>query len=308
MGRIILPDESGRFPSTFADDSYADNLKVSTVTVLAQFPDHADLTWHFELLSHLRRREIKYAGFRRYRDQLPRDVVRRVLRGLRKAVIAISDDREHRLKMQAILENVAKKPLRSLDPHIQDYFDRVISRYADEMVLLHSPLWQVETFLGGGDIDDFRRYVKTLENPRNVRVFACRATGAFFEVIDPNSKRKALDELAEFRYFSRGSLQSRLMQAAGVPTRVFDKGNEKVSGLIRSLRQEVHNRIEQTEYLLIPEGVGIVEEMDSKISTEVGASDIAAGYARDLYESPDGGRKVADAFDLALLNGEVLQR
>jgi len=41
--------------------------------------------------------------------------------------------------------------------------------------------------------------------------------------------------------------------------------------------------------------------MDSKISTEVGASDIAAGYARDLYESADGGRKVADAFDLAFL-------
>src|SRR4029453_7508382 len=98
------------------------------------------------------------------------------------------------------------------------------------------------------------------------------------------------------------------MQAAGIPTPVFDKGNEKVSGLIRSLRQGVHDRIEETEYLLIPDGVGIVEERDSKISTEVGASDIAAGYARDLYESPEGGRKVADAFDLAFLNGEVLQR
>ncbi len=88
------------------------------------------------------------------------------------------------------------------------------------------------------------------------------------KVIDPDSRRKALDEHAEFRYFSRESLQSRLMQAAGVPTRVFDKGNEKVSGLIRSLRQEVHDRIEETEYVLIPEGVGILEEMDSKISIE----------------------------------------
>lgn len=53
-----------------------------------------NLTWHFELLSQLRRTEVKYAGFRRHRDELPADLVRRVLRGLRKAIIAISDDRD----------------------------------------------------------------------------------------------------------------------------------------------------------------------------------------------------------------------
>lgn len=308
MGRIILTDDAGYVPSTFADDSYADSIKTSTVTVLAQFPEHVDFTWHFSLLSKLRKREAKYADFRRNRESLPPELVRSVLQGVRKAIIAISDDRQHRIEMTATLENISGRSLKGLAPEVRKYFEGVVSKYADEMVLLHSPLSQVEHYLGADDDSvNFDRYLKTLENPRNVRIFACRAAGAFFEVIDPDSRKKAIDRLYEYRYSSMNQLQSQLLYHAGIPTRVFDKGNQKVTNLIRKLRQDVHDRIESTEYLLLPDSSGIVEEADSKESKEVGASDIAAGYARELYESSEGTKKVTDAFDLVILNGQVLK-
>jgi uncharacterized protein YbgA (DUF1722 family) len=148
VGRIILTDSPDYVPTTFADDSYAPSIQVSTVTVLAQFPMLVDFSWHFALLARLKRREVKYADFRRNLDSLSPDLVRSVYRGLRKAIIAISDDAQHRQDMTAILENIAGKTLDSLDPSIRAYFEEKIAAYADEMVLLHSPLWDVKDYLG----------------------------------------------------------------------------------------------------------------------------------------------------------------
>jgi len=308
VSQIILPDEQGQLPSTFADDSYADDLRISTVTVLAQFPSHVDLTWHSALLVQMRRREVKYNDFRKYRDSLPTQLVRDVLRGLRKAIVVISDDLEFRRRMAGMLENLAGKKVAAMDLSLQSFFANSVAQYADEMVLLHSPLARVEDFVGHGfESDNLQRYRNTLKNPRNVRVFACRTTGAFVEVINPETRRKAIAALEEYRYFSTDRFESVLMRAAGAPRRVFDEGNRKVTDLVRGLRQSVHDRLEAAEFLLLPDGFGGVAEAGSDLEPAVGASDIAAGYARDLYESADGRRKVSDAFDLAFLNGSILR-
>ena len=306
VGRIILTDDAGDLPATFADDSYADRLEASTVTVLAQFPDSPNLTWHFELLSQMKRREVKYSDFRKRRNDLPPDLVRRVLRGVRAAVIAISDDRQHRVEMEARLVNITRKPLDTLDPSVEKYFRSMISQYADDMVLLYSPLFAVGQFLGDSD-DDFHKYKRVLENPRNIRVFACRAVGAFIEIVKPDNRLKAIKALEDMRYFADDHFEARLMLDAQIPTRVFDKGNEKVTSVIRKLRTRVHDRIEHTHYLVLPEGSGIVEEEDSHVANLVGASDIAAGFGRDLYESSDGLKKVCEAFDLVILNGQIVR-
>lgn len=307
MGKIILPDEQGNLPSTFADDSYGD-LLVSRVTVLAQFPDHVDMTWHIALLTQLKKREVKYRTFVNARPSLPSDLVRTVYRGLRKALIVISDDQEFHREITSVFENIAGKNMLQMEPHLRDYFGQMASNYADEMVLLHSPLSRIETYLGrAGEIADLTRYQKTLDNPRNIRVFACRAAGAFFEILDPDTRAKAIRELEEYRYFFADRFESTLMLAAGTPRRVYDRGNQLVTTVIRGLRQEVHNRIESSEYLLLPPTHGLVEEADSKRVQEVGASDIAAGYARELYESSDGWKEVADAFDRVILNGRILK-
>jgi hypothetical protein len=138
-------------------------------------------------------------------------------------------------------------------------------------------------------------------------VFACRAVGVFVEIVDPENRRRALEALSDMRYFKSDDFDAQLMLDAQRPTRIFDKGNEKVTNMIRGLRRRVHDRLEDVHYLILPEGSGIVDEADSKVANLVGASDVAAGYARDLYESPDGLKKVSEAFDLVILNGQVVR-
>lgn len=69
----------------------------------------------------------------------------------------------------------------------------------------------------------------------------------------------------------------------------------------------VHSRLEQTHYVVLSACSGIVGEEDSKVANLIGASDIAAGYARELYESSDGLKRVTEAFDLMIVNGRVVR-
>jgi hypothetical protein len=306
VGKIILPDENGAPPMTWADDSYAPSLSESTVTVVAQFPNDADMTWHLALLTQFGRTEVKYRDYSRGVGSLPSDLVRRVMHGVRRALIIISDDSEHRREMTSDIENLTRTPFTKMAPNLQSYFGNVVSNFADEMVLLYSPLPRIGDFLGL-DEDDVWKYKAKLENPRNVRVFACRTTGAFAEIVDPSLRAKAVGQLEEIRYFDHDRSETQLMRSANVPTRVFDEGNKKVTDIIRKLRRSVHKRLESTDYLLVPEPLGETTEATSSLVRQVGASDIAAGLARALYESSDGRTKVADAFDRVILNGHLIR-
>jgi hypothetical protein len=73
------------------------------------------------------------------------------------------------------------------------------------------------------------------------------------------------------------------------------------------LRRFVHDRFKDVHYFVLPPGSGLVSEVSSKLLEEVAVSDIAAGYARDLYASSYGIRRVREFFRLAFLNGTMLK-
>ena len=79
-----------------------------------------------------------------------------------------------------------------------------------------------------------------------------------------------------------------------------------MTNVIRSLRHQVAGRLYDANGIEI--GTAPVVESNSKESRHLGAGDLAAGYARELYMSSHGLNKVRDAFDLVVLNGEVLRR
>ncbi len=295
MADIILTDT----PGTFADESYGDNPKDDPVMVLGEFKGNVDLTWHAALLSQLRRSEVKWKDFRRKKDSLPTDLAKSVLLGMRKALIAITDDREYRAAVNESIGLALKKDVSTLPPEEQARIVEFGRPFVDRMVLIHSPLWEVNTFLGEDDLrDEFDDVVKKLGNSRNVRFLATRSVSAFFEAIGPYDVSMAERWIVD--------LEQRRMRAAIEPVRTFDQGNEKVTNVIRSIRREVAARVYGDL------GVDIkpakILEADSKQSRHVGAGDLAAGYARDLYLSSDGLSRVRDAFDLVVLNGEVLRR
>lgn len=311
MGRIFIPDEFGGPPATFGDDSYPDNPNLGHVTVYAQFAGDADLTWHFDLMLRLKKTEVRYRHFRQARNDLSADLVRRVLRGVWQATIAIADDRPHRAKATRLLEEITRKPLRTLDPIVRARLTDIAERHVNDLVLLSSPLLRLTQIIGE-TLDPpeppIREYVKALKHARNIRIFACRTVGTFIELLDPQHRQKALELVRRTqRYASADELEAELLHKAQIPARIFDLGNEKVTNVIRHLRHAVHDYLEDVHYLVVPEGAGVIDERDSSLAGEVGASDIAAGCARDLYESSDGRAKVIDAFRLVVLNGHVLR-
>jgi hypothetical protein len=291
---IILTDA----PGTFADESYGDNPKRDTVMVLGELKGNVDLTWHAALLAKVKKQEIKWGQFRQRQDALPPELVKSVYVGMRSALIVISDDREYRATYKDALEESLKVDLSKLAPDMQEKLVTSGNPWVDRMVLVHSPLWEVNAFLGGDEVrDDFDEHVKYLENSRNVRFLATRVTSAFFETIDPDEDGKTPGVVDPERW---------RLSAAITPVRTFDRGNEKVTNVIRGLRQQGAGRLYDADGVEI--GTAAVTEASSKESRHVGAGDLAAGYARDLYLSADGLNKVRDAFDLVVLNGEVLRR
>lgn len=305
MGKIVLPDKWGSFPATFADDSCPDNPKAEGVIVTAQLPEHSNIGWYFELVRRFRR-EVKYGDFKKH--ILGTGSERGVLRGIHDAVVFITDPFEYRFEIEENIRQITRKPVAELGADARRYFQGLVDQYTDEMILIHSPLLTVDRFLGGQiERADLAYYRRVLGKPRNIRIFASRSMGAFFEVVDPESRQRVLETLWNMRYIMPGVLEAHLLQTAGIPHRVFDEGNVKATGLIIKLRRCVHHRLKDVHYLVPPPGSGLVSEVSSKLVEEVAVSDIAAGYARDLYASSDGIRRVREFFRLAFLNGTMLK-
>ncbi len=307
MGKIILPDKWGSFPATFADDSYPDNPKVEGVIVTAQLREHSNIGWYFELVRRFRR-EVKYGDFKKHILGTGSEIERGILQGIRDAVVFIADPFEYRFEIEERIRQIIRKPVAELGAEARGFFQGLVDQYTDEMILVHSPLLTVDRFLGRHiERADLAYYRRVLEKPRNIRIFASRSMGAFFEVVDPESRKRVLETLWDRRYIMAGVLEAHLLQAAGIPHRFFDEGNVKATGLIRKLRRCVHDRLKDVHYFVLPPGSGLVSEVSSKVVEEVAVSDIAAGYARDLYASSDGIRRVREFFRLAFLNGTMLK-
>lgn len=300
--RNCVTDELIFLPATFADESYGDNPNLPGAMVMAQFPHDAEMTWHAALLGQLRTTEVKYAEFRRKRASLPRPLEARVLRGMRQAAIGIVDDREHMTNAQSVVENRFKKRLKDVDGRARAKLERVIAHVAGAYVLAESPLGRVAGFLGELDIAEI---VRKQGNRRNIDTLAVRSVGVFLELVDP-AVSDAREQLGDSRPFPADEHpDAALFRQSSKISRVFDEGNRKVTDTIRQVREQVEwhlqNDVEE------PSVVGVTTEISSKVSPHVGASDLASGYARDLYESSDGKRRVADAFNLVVLNGTVLR-
>ena len=307
MGKIILPDECGSFPATFADDSYPDNPRAGGVIVTAQLPGHSNIAWYFELVRRFRR-EVKYGDFKKHILGTESELERSVLRGIRDAVVFITDPFEYRFEIEESIRQITRKPVAELGADARTYFQGLVDHYTDEMILIHSPLLTVDRFLGGQiERADLAYYRRVLGKPQNIRIFASRSMGAFFEVVDPESRQRVLESLWHRRYIMAGVLGAHLLWTAGIPHRVFDEGNVKATGLIRKLRRRVHHRLKDVHHLVLPPGSGLVSEVSSKLVEKVAVSDIAAGYARDLYAHSDGIRRVQEFFRSAFLNGTMLK-
>jgi hypothetical protein len=146
----------------------------------------------------------------------------------------------------------------------------------------------------------------TLGKPRNIRIFATRLAGTFAELLDSSLRERELRNLRNDLFYADDPIEIALLYRSGIPTRIFDEGNSKVVEQLKNLRATVASRLESAHDLIWPTGSRAFEEASSELKKPIGASELAAGYARHLYTGSEGRRRVAEAFDLVILNGDVL--
>jgi hypothetical protein len=315
--RIILTDADadGR-ASTFADDSFAD--------VHDPLAPGVDLRWHSDVVNRLARktRELKASLVVNHWNELPRELRAAILRTIREARISIVDPRVYELDFDRMLHKVARgggREIRALMRH------RFLDPYVRERILWDSPAWRIERALfpveplgiaevygvsraAMPDSGLFDKLKNKLRKVHTTRLYGARSAAAFAELFDPDERRRALEAIVDRRYFQRSSIDVEVLTRTRSVHHVFDEGNRPSVDAVEILRESADEALRRdNRFLMLPFPSGTVSEDVSRLRPELQAADVAAGYARRLYESVDGLKKVCLEFRQVLLNGRLVR-
>lgn len=325
MSRIILTDDPATsISSTFLDDSYHRDDPYAPV-VVARIPADADLRWHDDVVARLapRYRELKAARVLKHLSELPADLQRAVKRTIREACISILDPRVYTFQFEQMLSRVGGRYESTVKAQIRQQF---LSDFVRDEVLWHSPAWRIQRMLfpeplfdlsdvygvsSAYEMDDslFDVLKKKLRKPHAVRIFGARSAAAFAELLDPAERARVLRGIeADQRYFFWQDLDATVFLRYRSTRQVFDEGERTTVDAIELLRESADEAVHRNPRMrwLLGES-GEVTEGASHLTPELQAADVAAGYARRLYESDDGLMKVCIEFRQVLLNGTLIR-
>jgi hypothetical protein len=323
--KIILTDEpSASISSTFLDDSFHREDIYSPV-VVARIPADADLRWHGEVVARLARksRELKASRVLNQLSDLPIDLQRAIKRTIRESCISILDPRVYTFQFERMLSGVGDRLGSSGIAQIRQQF---LSQFVRDQVLWDSPAWRIQRMLfpeplfdladvygvsSAFEVDDslFDTLKKKLRKPHTVRLFGARSAAAFVELLDPAERADVLRDIdADQRYFFWQDLDATVFLRHRSTRQVFDEGDRVTVEAIDVLREGANDAIQRNPRMrLLLTSRGEVTEGTSDTSPELQAADVAAGYARRLYESDDGLKKVCIEFRQVLLNGTLVR-
>ena len=150
-------------------------------------------------------------------------------------------------------------------------------------------------------------------NEREFAEFSARFAIAFGDALDPLLQAKVIEkELKDMRFFNEGMISSRIIESAIEPDFVFDEGSKKAFKSLKEAHQNMCSVVEQA--ILSGQRIfpGSVSQDDSRKVRSLQAADIAAGIAREIFESnyPDvhkASRAVKSTFARVLLNTRWLK-
>lgn len=293
------------------------------VVVAATIPHDDPLGWLFDLTAAMSSAsgEVKSeAALAKLRD-LPGAQRHSILAGMRSARIHVCDQRPYRDKIEVDLislygDRMAFKSLLAAsksDPlahRLVELFNEAVAR----QILIDSPVttvsYRVQTMveeLGGfaslrRDVGTLDQLIAGLSDPQGGRLlrraieFAAKASAAFSEIDVATSD---IDSFTS-RWCSvspkvRESVRMMLSQA-----HVFDRGNDRVVGVLETIRSNMAELL--ADESVVGSDSGRLITIDSIVSPHVQAADIAAGYAKGIYER-DGLVDLTRQFDAVVFNG-----
>lgn len=301
---------------TFADDSFNTHDPHGPV-VVGRVPQWAGLTWQKEL-SRILGGELKWGKVRRKWPDLASDLRRAIMRDLRDSLISIADPSIHRLQVRDTIESAVKYPRSAWSKEFLEWSEAQEKQWATKGILLDSPAGRVERYASMPDVlvTDFEvnhtvleKYAAAFDKPHNARLFTARSSAAFASVLDREEWASvARAALEERRYVTPEQLGRKILAKGESTQHVFDEGNRTSVSAINDLRNSVRRGLSKGGLIILPGFVqdGAVERT-SHSEPRIQAGDLAAGYAKDLYESSDGIRRVCEEFKGVILNGSMVR-
>lgn len=293
-------------PWSYADDSYRipSGGHAAPVIVVAQVSKRADLRWLSELklrAGAMPWQEVKSTTVHRILRECDARLRATILGGVADSAIIVLDLRR---QVANVLRCVNQRlpPIGDAAWGLRPYKSLLgaVERSTNELALLMSPLHRYV-----GSIPRFEEYRTSLLgrlcNPKNVRCFSARFTASSLALLDGSAFETAWRDVDDLRYVDLDRIdRAELLCSLRIP-RAFDEGNDLSIREIRSIRERAAalNTVDGQGF-----DVGAVESVDSKAIAEIQAADIAAGIARDRYET-GGLRALIEHFRVVVFNGRL---
>lgn len=296
---IILPTSA----STYADSTLTEGPLRRYV--LAQFRSDADLTWVSRTRAALVKDELKYRDLREARPKLRtlRELWLQIERGIGQATIVVIDPREVE---QRVIDTLSQEEVERSGSRDQAIIDGCASEivmgtplaYLPEALSrqLGWPLTAVSPLSAFTPADISRRLGGGLNK---AMIFAARAH-ATFDVprIDSVSNTTAI--------FSSPRLTRIVLPEVLATSRSFDTEFPTSTALLNEASEVIAAALEATMPTIGTLSTEpLVREVDSHGIDALQASDVAAGWAREMLET-GGSRVLGTCFERVWINGRRL--
>jgi len=306
---------------TYADESFR-IADPQGLVVLANLPEWADLRWHADL-GRACGRELKWSKIGRCWRDLSADLRRAVLRCLREALITIVDPSVYRFDLEQTVIAAVGQPRKAWPAKFETWVQEQLVEYEKHRILTDSPILRIDSFLRGDDfwLDDAGDLTRdgdnqtsllpvltdSLKAPHTARLFGARSAAAYWQLLDHDTRERALAELWEVRYITPARLAGHVLAIAERAQRVYDEGNQPSVLALADVSTAVRQRLAARELIVLPNDIppGAVEQ-SSSVTPALQASDLAAGYARRLYLE-QGLKAVCEEFRSVIFNGSMIR-
>ena len=304
---------------------------IGAIIIIARFPGKCDLDWLQQLYHDLKiqgelKSEVVIAACRVQTQRW-----NWLLEKLSVATIAIVDVAEH---IRGLLDELGKLFGNEVPAQVpaytflksgklpQEFITRML-RFLREMVIndcaaesianiLRMAVTKTEVTTCLDDVLLDRRILLEMKE-REFAEFSARFSIAFADALDPLLQAEIIEkEWNDMRFFNEGMISSRIIESAIEPDIIFDEGSKKAFKSLKEAHQNMCNVVEQA--ILSGQRIdpGSVSQDDSRKVRSLQAADIAAGIAREIFESnyPDvekASRAVKSTFERVLLNTRWLK-
>lgn len=319
---------------TYADESWHGNLWDVHV-VLAHINFNQDLDWFFQLLYNLKRnqpnvKEFKASSAIELLEQVDIKIKELIWKTLQDSIIVVQDPKEYmkesgvNLLKDGSLQFIYKDYNYVLDKGHKEFaqFNEILQRHLAKIILNSSPVANINFSIGELPIlprkvnffspENILELIDRKNDSRSEIIatikLSARLCSAFFDLIDPASKRRVIEQSFEFGsdfLVGISEFHRRLLRQAIKNNRFFDKGNTPSVRIISQCFERIGDCLEPPIENDKRPIAGKVEEFDSKESIMVQACDFAAGIARKIYESQSL-KGLRERFRYVIFNGSFL--